>query len=111
MDIALHRRFSENRLVYFTYTRRSGTAGLNLARGLLRAARSPRSAICWRRAYDGNLANAACLRSRRTIGLFNGGNIANADSQTRGKILRLGDDGTVPLTTCRGQADKPYIYS
>ena len=104
MDIALHPRFAENRLVYFTYTKpvENGKGTPSLARGRLDGgALTDVRDLLVPEAYEGNSG----LNGRMVFGrdgmvyMSTGGNIRNVaqePSSLRGKILRLRDDGSVP---------------
>jgi glucose/arabinose dehydrogenase len=104
MDIALHPRFADNRLVYFTYTKpvENGNGTPSLARGRLDgAALTDVRDLLVPDAYEGNSG----LNGRLVFGrdgmiyMSTGGNIRNVaqePSSLRGKILRIRDDGSVP---------------
>jgi len=110
MDIALHPRFAENKLVYFTYTKPvdKGYGAPTLARGKLEGlALAEVKDLLVPEAYPGNSA----LNGRLTFGrdgmiyLSTGGNIgkvAQDPKSLRGKILRLTDEGGVPK-------DNPFV--
>lgn len=110
MDIALHPRFAENRLVYLTYTKpvEGGRGTPALARGRLdgHALVDVRDLIV-PEAFEGNSG----LNGRVTFGrdgmvyMSTGGNIGKVSQDPgslRGKILRVRDDGTVP-------SDNPFV--
>lgn len=115
MDLALHPRFAENQLVYFTYHKPAGTAGtagnnagiITLARGrwngsALTDVRDLFSAI-----QNGNASRIVFGRDGMvymTIGVGDPPAAAAAQdpSNLAGKVLRLRDDGTVP-------ADNPFV--
>ena len=110
MDLALHPRFAENGLVYFTYTKpvENGRGTPVLARGRLdgTALTEVRDLIV-PEAYDGNSGLGARVVFGRDgfIYLATGGNIARVSqdpASLRGKILRLRDDGSVP-------DDNPFV--
>jgi glucose/arabinose dehydrogenase len=104
MDIALHPRFADNRLVYFTYTKpvENGKGTPSLARGRLDgSALTDVRDLLVPEAYEGNSG----LNGRLVFGrdgmvyMSTGGNIgkiAQDPASLRGKILRLRDDGSVP---------------
>jgi aldose sugar dehydrogenase len=111
MDVALHPRFAENRLVYLTYTKAvDGTKGAPaLARGRLdgHALVDVRDVIVATPAFEG----AGGLNARVVFGrdgmiyVSTGGNTGNTSQEPgslRGKILRLRDDGSVP-------DDNPFV--
>jgi glucose/arabinose dehydrogenase len=104
MDIALHPRFAENRLVYFTYTKpvENGRGTPTLARGKLDggALTDVRDLIV-PEAYEGNsgLNGRVVFGRDGMVYMSTGGNIAKVaqdPASLRGKILRLREDGTVP---------------
>lgn len=110
MDVALHPKFAENRLVYLTYTKpvENGKGTPSLARGRLdgHALTDVRDLIV-PDAYDGNGGlNGRVVFGRDGMVYFStGGNIgkiAQDPMSLRGKILRLRDDGTVP-------PDNPFV--
>jgi aldose sugar dehydrogenase len=110
MDIALHPRFAENRLVYFTYTKpvdnAKGTP--TLARGRLeRGALAEVRDLLVPDAFDGNsgLNGRVVFGRDGMVYMSTGGNIgkvAQDPGSLRGKILRLRDDGSVP-------PDNPFV--
>ncbi len=114
MDVALHPRYAENRLVYFTYTKpvRSGMGAPALARGrlegnelvdvgdlLVTEAHEGNSGLNGRVAFgsDGKVYMSTGGRSQNDVE-----NLAQDPMSLRGKILRLNDDGSVP-------ADNPFV--
>jgi aldose sugar dehydrogenase len=110
MDIALHPRFADTRLVYFTYTKpvENGRGTPVLARGRLEggALTDVRDLIV-PDAYDGNSGLGARVVFGRDgmVYVATGGNIAKVaqdPASLRGKILRLRDDGSVP-------DDNPFV--
>jgi glucose/arabinose dehydrogenase len=121
MDIALHPRFSENRLVYFTYTKpvEKGRGAPTLARGRLEGGSLAEVRdLLVPEAYDGNSGLNGRLAFGRDgmIYFSTGGNIANVaqdPASLRGKVLRLRDDGTVPPDNAfAGRPGyRPEIYS
>jgi aldose sugar dehydrogenase len=104
MDIALHPRFSENRLVYFTYTKPvdNGKGTPTLARGRLEGgALAEVRDLLVPDAFDGNsgLNGRVVFGRDGMVYMSTGGNIgkvAQDPASLRGKILRLRDDGSVP---------------
>ena len=125
MDVVLHPRFAENKLIYLTYSKPddNGKIATALARGrwdgaaLTDVTRSVRG-----RSRTGTDREAA--RSRLAFGrdgtlyMTTGASVANLmDAQEpghhKGKVLRLRDDGTVPGDNpFVGRAGyKPEIYS
>ena len=122
MDVALHPQFAQNRLVYLTYTKLvDGNKGAPaLARGRLdgNALVDVRDLIVATPAF----ANTQGLNGRVTFGrdgkvyMSTGGNTGTTSqepSSLRGKLLRLNDDGTVPMDNpFVGRAGyRPEIYS
>ncbi len=110
MDVALHPRFSENRLVYFTYTKpvENGKGTPSLARGRLEGGTlvDVRDLLA-PEAYEGNsgLNGRVVFGRDGMVYLSTGGNIgkiAQDPMSLRGKILRLRDDGSVP-------PDNPFV--
>jgi glucose/arabinose dehydrogenase len=104
MDIALHPRFAENRLVYITYTKpvENGRGSPSLARGRLEGgALVDVRDIVVPDAFDGNsgLNGRVVFGRDGMVYMSTGGNIgqvAQDPASLRGKILRLRDDGSVP---------------
>jgi glucose/arabinose dehydrogenase len=115
LDLALHPRFGENKLVYFTYHKPTGSAGtpgnnagiITLARGRwdgtgLADVRDVFSAI-----PNGNASRIIFGRDGMiymTIGVGDPPAAARAQdpNDLAGKVLRLRDDGTVP-------PDNPFV--
>ena len=110
MDIALHPKFAENRLVYLTYTKpvENGKGTPSLARGRLEGgALVDVTDLLVPEAYEGNsgLGGRIAFGRDGMIYFATGGNIASVaqePSSLRGKILRLRDDGSVP-------PDNPFV--
>jgi glucose/arabinose dehydrogenase len=121
MDVALHPRFSDNRLVYLTYTKpvENGRGAPALARGRLEhGALVDVRDLLVTDAYEGN----GGLNGRLVFGrdgmvyMSTGGNVGNVAQEAgslRGKILRLRDDGSVPSDNpFAGRAGyRPEIYT
>ena len=113
MDIALHPRFAENRLLYFTYSkpREDGLLATTVARGrfdgtTLSDVKDLFVAEPWWRGTGGSAARILFGPDGMlymTTG-SNGEQVTEGQDTTihRGKILRLRDDGTVP-------ADNPFV--
>jgi len=110
MDVALHPRFAENRLVYLTYTKpvENGKGTPTLARGRLEngALTDVRDLIV-PDAYEGNsgLNGRVVFGGDGMVYMSTGGNIGKVSqdpASLRGKILRLRDDGSVP-------SDNPFV--
>ena len=125
MDVALHPRFTENRLVYLTYTKPvgNGMGAPALARGRLEAAAlvdvrdllvpdsyAGNSGLNGRVVFgrDGKVYMSTGGRSQNDID-----NVAQNPMSLRGKILRLNEDGSVPPDNpFVGRAGyRPEIYS
>jgi glucose/arabinose dehydrogenase len=110
MDVALHPKFAENRLVYLTYTKpvENGKGTPSLARGRLDGhTLTDVKDLVVPDAYEGNGGlNGRVVFGRDGMVYFStGGNIAKVAQDPmslRGKILRLRDDGTVP-------PDNPFV--
>ncbi len=110
MDIALHPRFAENHLVYFTYDKpvENGKGAPTVARGRLEGgALTDVRSIVVTDAYEGTGGlNARIVFGRDgMLYMSTGGNVgwvAQEPGSLRGKILRVRDDGSVP-------PDNPFI--
>jgi glucose/arabinose dehydrogenase len=121
MDIALHPRFSENRLVYLTYTKPvgGGRGAPALARGRLEGhALADVRDLVVTDAFDGNSGlNGRVVFGRDGLVYFStGGNVGSVSqdpASLRGKILRITDDGSVPKDNpFAGKAGyRPEIYT
>ena len=111
-DVALHPDFTENRLIYLTYTKpmENGWGAPALARGQLDVDTLTITGLedlIVTQAYEGNSG----LNARIAFGadgklyMSSGGNIDNIAQEPmnlRGKVLRLEDDGSAP-------ADNPFV--
>jgi aldose sugar dehydrogenase len=110
MDVALHPKFADNRLVYLTYTKpvENGRGTPSLARGRLEgSALVDVQDLLVPEAYDGNsgLGGRIVFGRDGMIYFATGGNItkvAQDPGSLRGKILRLREDGSVP-------PDNPFV--
>ena len=110
MDIALHPQFADNRFVYLTYTKlvESGRGAPSLARGRLEGGTlADVRDLLVPDAYDGNsgLGGRVVFGRDGRVYFATGGNVgkvAQDPGSLRGKILRLGDDGSVP-------PDNPFV--
>lgn len=110
MDVAIHPRFSENRLVYLTYTKPvgDGMGAPALARGRLDAGQlSDVRDLVVTDAYPGNsgLNGRVVFGPDGKVYMSTGGNIGTVSQDPmslRGKVLRLNDDGSVP-------DDNPFV--
>jgi glucose/arabinose dehydrogenase len=110
MDVAVHPRFADNRLVYLTYTKpvENGKGTPSLARGRLEGhALIDVKDLVVPDAYEGNggLNGRVAFGRDGMVYFSTGGNIAKVaqdPASLRGKILRLRDDGTVP-------PDNPFV--
>lgn len=121
MDLALHPRFAENHLVYFAYTKpvEKDRGAPTLARGKLDGSSlTDVHDLLVTDSRDGNSGLSARIVFGRDGMLYmaTGGNIERVSQEPgslRGKILRLGDDGTAPPDNpFAGRAGyKPEIYT
>jgi glucose/arabinose dehydrogenase len=121
MDVALHPRFAENRLVYLTYTKPvgNGRGAPALARGRLDgSALADVRDLLVTEAFEGNsgLNGRVAFGRDGMVYMSTGGNVGRASqdfASLRGKILRLRDDGSVPPDNpFAGRAGhRPEIYS
>ena len=115
MDLALHPRFAENQLVYFTYHRPPGTAGtagnnagiITLARGRWNGSALTDVQDLFSAIQNGNASRIVFGKDGMvymTIGVGDPPAAAAAQDPNNlaGKVLRLRDDGTVP-------ADNPFV--
>ena len=110
MDVALHPNFSENGLVYLTYTKpvENDWGASSLAVGRLEAgALIDVRDLVVTEAYEGNsgLNGRVVFGRDGKIYMSTGGRVGNAAQDPmslRGKVLRLEDDGSVPL-------DNPFV--
>ncbi len=110
MDVALHPNFSENGLVYLTYTKpvENDWGAPSLAVGRLEAgALIDVRDLVVTEAYEGNsgLNGRVVFGRDGKIYMSTGGRVGNAAQDPmslRGKVLRLEDDGSVPL-------DNPFV--
>lgn len=108
LDMVLHPKYSENKWIYFTYTKPLEGTAFTLA--LARAHYSGKGFSDVEDLYVGNAANT--WGSRLTFGLDGliyitvGGAGRRMDAQSTstifGKVIRLKDDGSVP-------ADNPFV--
>jgi glucose/arabinose dehydrogenase len=111
MDLALHPRFAENRLLYFTYSTpgdRGDTTALAAARfdgAALTDVRDLLVADAWS-TDGGNSGSRIAFGLDGTIYMTVGDRHEQTPAQDlqthKGKILRLNDDGTIPL-------DNPFV--
>lgn len=110
MDVALHPQFSQNQLVYLTYTKPvgGGRGAPALARGRFdgRALVDVNDLVVTD-AFDGNSGlNGRVVFGRDGKVYFStGGNVGKVSqdpASLRGKLLRLNDDGSVP-------PDNPFV--
>jgi glucose/arabinose dehydrogenase len=110
MDVALHPRFADNRLIYLTYTKPvgNGRGAPALARGKLEGgALTDVRDLVVTEAFEGNsgLNGRVVFGRDGMIYMSTGGNTAKVSqdpASLRGKILRLHDDGSVPR-------DNPFV--
>jgi aldose sugar dehydrogenase len=103
MDIALHPKFAENQLVYFTYTKPlEGERSTNaLARGRWdgKALTDVRDVFV---ANPGNGASRIAFGRDGTIFMTNSGNDPQDPKNDGGKLIRVRDDGGIPT-------DNPFV--
>jgi glucose/arabinose dehydrogenase len=122
MDIAVHPNFSENGLVYLTYTKpvENGWGAPALARGrLVDGALTDVRDLVVTEAYEGNsgLNGRVAFGSDGKIYMSTGGRVGDAAQDPmslRGKVLRLEDDGSVPADNPflnRPKSHRPEIYT
>ncbi len=112
MDVALHPRFADNKLVYLTYTKAIDTKGAPaLARGRLEGSAlvDVRELIVATPAFEGTngLNGRVAFGRDGKVYMSTGGNTGSTSQEPaslRGKILRLNDDGSVP-------GDNPFVGS
>jgi glucose/arabinose dehydrogenase len=122
MDIALHPRFAENRMVYLTYNK-SGEAGATivLARGTLNGSelvnvKDLLVTDAWAK-NDGNLSSRIAFGPDgflyMTVSFHNDMNFSQDLTKHGGKVLRLLDDGTpAPGNPFAGkEGDRPEIFT
>ena len=122
MDIALHPKFAENRLVYFTYNKPGENK--RVATVLARARLEGEALAGFRDIFTADWLpeNANGYNSRIAFGrdgmLYVTNGASNSDSSQdpnshRGKVMRLRDDGTVPPDNpfSGRKGYKPEIYS
>jgi glucose/arabinose dehydrogenase len=112
MDLALHPHFAQNRTIYFTYSKpgdRGDTTALASARfdgARLTGVRDLLVADAWS-AHGGNSGSRIAFGLDGTIYMTVGERHEQTPAQDlgshKGKILRLNDDGTVPL-------DNPFVH-
>ena len=122
MDIAVHPNFSENGLVYLTYTKpvENGWGAPALARGrLVDGALTDVRDLVVTEAYEGNsgLNGRVAFGSDGKVYMSTGGRVGDAAQDPmslRGKVLRLEDDGSVPADNPflnRPKSHRPEIYT
>jgi glucose/arabinose dehydrogenase len=118
LDVALHPRFAENNLVYFTYTKPIGTdqAGLALARGRWTGSALVDVKDIFVTGPGTQGAARIAFAKDGTVFMTTGGGGGNGPQDPNsyaGKVLRLKDDGTVPSDNpFVGRAGyKPEVYS
>ena len=110
MDVAVHPRFADNRLVYLTYTKPvdGGRGAPALARGRLDGgALTDVRDLLVTEAYEGNsgLNGRVVFGRDGQVYMSTGGRVGAAAQDPmslRGKVLRLNDDGSVP-------SDNPFV--
>jgi glucose/arabinose dehydrogenase len=110
MDIALHPKFAENHLVYFTYDKPvdKDNGAPTVARGRLEGGTlTDVRDLVITDAYEGNggLSGRIAFGRDGMLYMATGGNVGWVAQETgslRGKILRVRDDGSVP-------PDNPFV--
>ncbi|MDG2140744.1 MAG: PQQ-dependent sugar dehydrogenase [Gammaproteobacteria bacterium] len=110
MDVAVHPEFSENGLIYLTYTKPMGNGwgAPALAVGqLVGHVLTDLRDLVVTEAYEGNsgLNGRVAFGSDGKVYMSTGGRVGDAAQDPmslRGKVLRLEDDGTMP-------ADNPFL--
>jgi glucose/arabinose dehydrogenase len=122
MDVALHPRFAENKLVYFTYNKPGANKQIAtvVGRGRLENGALTQVREIFASAWlpeDANGYNARIVFDGAGM-LYVSNGASNSDSaqdpgSNRGKIMRLRDDGTIPADNpFAGRAGyRPEIYS
>ncbi len=125
MDVAIHPRFSENQLVYLTYSK-PGDDGVRVALARGRLVGSSLADVDDLFVSDlvgggGTAASRVVFRPDGTLlvtvggafGSLGGGRRAQDPSNTIGKLLRLNDDGSVPMDNpfVGRRGYRPEIYS
>ena len=121
MDVALHPNFSDNQLVYLTYTKPvgNGRGAPALARGRLESGKlvDVRDLLITE-AYDGNsgLNGRVVFGRDGKVYMSTGGRVTTVSQDPmslRGKVLRLNDDGSVPEDNpfVSHEGHRPEIYS
>jgi aldose sugar dehydrogenase len=104
LDIVLHPKFAENRLIYFTYSKPGPMSTLALARGHFDGARFSNVEDIFvadaRSRQEGNMGGRLAFEPDGTLLMTAGERHDRTPSQDPGshggKILRLRDDGTAP---------------
>jgi len=110
MDVALHPKFAENRLIFLTYTKPvgGGRGTPSLARGKFEGgALTEVKDLVVPDAFEGNggLNGRIVFGGDGMLYMSTGGNVGQVSQDPNslsGKILRLRDDGSVP-------ADNPFV--
>lgn len=127
LDIALHPRFSENRLVYLSFAE-PGAGGASTAVYRARLEERPGAApalvegrVIWRAAkktgsdvhFGSRLAFDAAGYLFVTTGERGDGKRARDPADGQGKVVRLRDDGSVPADNpfAGGSGDAPAVWS
>jgi glucose/arabinose dehydrogenase len=123
MDVALHPKFSENHYVYFTYTKdidlKTGDVATTLGRGRLEGnALVDVKDLLVGDIWPGNGGSGSRIMFDKDGSLFmttgaSNGNAAQEYNNTRGKVLRLTDEGkAAPGNPFAGRADaRAEVYS
>jgi aldose sugar dehydrogenase len=114
MDIALHPKFAENHLIYFTYTKPTDKDGSINA--VARGRWDGKGLVEVKDIFVpdvGNGASRIAFGKDSTLYMTNAGNDPQDPKSDGGKVLRIRDDGSVPNDNpFVGRAgNKPEIYS
>jgi aldose sugar dehydrogenase len=116
MDIALHPRFNENKLIYFTYHNKDGV--ITLARGRWDGSALTDVKDLFSAIQSGNASRIVFGRDGMVymtvgVGDLPGATRAQDPNDLAGKVLRLKDDGTVPPDNPFAGRDgyRPEIYT
>jgi aldose sugar dehydrogenase len=116
MDIALHPRFAQNQLLYFTYTKPLANATARPTTALARARWDGKGLADVRDIFvepAGTGPSRIAFGRDGTLFMTSGGNDPQDPKTTAGKVLRFRDDGTVPPDNpfVGKESYRPEIYS
>jgi glucose/arabinose dehydrogenase len=114
MDIALHPKFAENHLIYFTYTKPTAKDGS--VNAVARGRWDGKGLVEVKDIFVpdvGNGASRIAFGNDGTLYMTNAGNDPQDPKNDGGKVLRIRDDGSIPNDNpFIGRAgNKPEIYS